>query len=316
MPIIKNEYNERSRGGTELSIAELEKYVGEEALAPFQIIPSRFRGLKQGLIPIYWVHDTENDPEMKHLENGGWAKFELLIFVSNWQMQRFIERYDIPWSRCVVVPNACVPFQSIRPITTDGPIRFIYHTTPHRGLNVLTAAFEKLSETEDVHLDVYSSFSIYGWSERDKPYEPLYERLRNNPKVTYHGARPNEEVREALLNTHFFVYPCTWPETGCRALIEAMMAGVMCSVTNYGCLYETASRIASTYQFQDDLKALANVTYQLMLSLVQYARSISTDDLNLIRRDIHGKATEAYSWDSRAAEWRGLLEQISRRRGA
>ena len=211
MPIIRNEYNAKSVGGTELSMAELEQYLGEEMIKDFQIIPSRFRGLEPDLIPIYWIHDTENDPEMQHLENGGWKKFALLIFVSNWQMQRFIERFDIPWSRCLVIPNACVPFNPPAKLTTDGTVRFIYHTTPHRGLAILAPAFEKLAEDEDVHLDVFSSFSIYGWDERDKQFEPLYDKLRANPKITYHGARPNEEVRAHLSSTHFFVYPCIWP---------------------------------------------------------------------------------------------------------
>ncbi len=310
MPIIRNEYNEKSKGGTELSIAELEKYVGEEALADFQIIPSRFRGLKEGLIPIYWVHDTENDPEMDHLKNGGWRKFAMLVFVSNWQMQRFIEKFQIPWSRCFVLPNAVEPFE--KPIWLDNAstLNFIYHTTPHRGLSVLAAAFEKLSQEEDVHLDVYSSFSIYGWTERDAQFEPLYNRLRSNPKVTYHGAVPNSEVREALIHNHGFVYPCIWPETGCRALIEAMCAGTLSTTTNYGCLYETAGTLASTYQMQDDLNVLAGDTYGIMKGLVQGIRGLTATTFNTMREDLHMRANGNFSWIRRAEQWKSLLNLV------
>ena len=310
MPISRNEVNINSRGGTELSMGELESRLPPELLEKFQIIPSRFRGIEPGLIPIYWVHDTEGDPEMHHLLDGGWQKFKKIVFVSNWQMQRFVEVYKIPWSHCEVLPNAIDPFDlkkiSASP-TKDEPVRFIYHTTPHRGLNVLVGAFAELAKTENVHLDVYSSFSIYGWNERDEPYQELYSYIGAHPNMTYHGARPNEEIREALLRSHVFVYPCTWPETGCRALIEAMMAGLVCASTNYGCLYETAGDTAYTYQFNEDLGALAGRTLGVIKSVVTRFRDSRLDDARTVNAL---RAQSRFSWDVRGKQWTEFLERM------
>lgn len=309
MPIIRNEYNARSAGGTELSIGELESVLEPGLLSKFQIIPSRFRGLEPDLIPIYWIHDTETDPEMEHLANGGWKKFRKLVFVSNWQMQRFIDKFQIPWGMCEVLPNAINAMGEPDPLFFDGTIRFIYHTTPHRGLNVLVAAFTELAKTEDVHLDVYSSFSIYGWADRDKGYEPLYDIIRANPKMTFHGAKPNVEIREALKKTHAFVYPSIWPETGCRALIEAMMAGVYCCHTNFGCLYETGSGLTSCYQFDEDLNRLASNTYNLMRDLLIDIRS-KPDVYGVQRYAISKRAHSLYSWDVRGVQWNNFLSNL------
>lgn len=312
MPILRNEYNQNSRGGTELSMEELERYAKPELLDKVQIIPSRFRALVGGLVPIYWIHDTENDPEMAHLANGGWQKFKKLVFVSNWQMQRFIEKFEIPWSRCVVIPNAIVPFEDkdFVNLETDETIRFIYHTTPHRGLNVLAAAFDELAKTEDVHLDVYSSFSIYGWTDRDAQFEPLYDRLRSNPKVSYHGAVSNEEIRKVLRHTHSFVYPCTWPETGCRSLMEAISAGAICATTNYGCLYETAHDLAHCYQFNENPGRLAGITLEVMREIVNNLRAGGFTKMNHFRSNTFKRARPVFSWEYRKHQWNQLLEEV------
>ena len=93
-------------------------------------------------------------------------------------------------------------------------MRLIYHTTPHRGLDVLMRAFAKIYERYEgkVHLDVYSSFAVYGWKQRDAPFEHLFETCRRHAGCTYHGAVSNGEVREALTRAHVFAYPSTWME--------------------------------------------------------------------------------------------------------
>ena len=59
-------------------------------------------------------------------------------------------------------------------------IRLVYTSTPQRGLEILVPVFEKLAEVHpDIHLDVFSSFKIYGWDDADKQFEPLYNRIRD-----------------------------------------------------------------------------------------------------------------------------------------
>ena len=103
-----------------------------------------------------------------------------------------------------------------------------------------------------IELEVFSSFNLYGWGERDKEFGSLYDFCRDHPKINYHGTEPNNEIREALKRSHIFAYPSIYNETFSICLAQAMSAGLVCANPNLGALYETASRLTLQYQFQED----------------------------------------------------------------
>lgn len=296
----------KSRGGSELMAERLEKRIDPELLKHFQIHVSRVGQVDSSKIQLLQLQDLPGDPASDHLKNGGFNKFEKLIFVSNWQMQNYIQYYGIPWYKCVVLTNA------IEPITFEEKpsdrVNIIYHTTPHRGLELLVPAFNQLSkEFPDVHLDVYSSFSIYGWDDRDKPYEQLFQAIKDNKQATYHGAKPNEEVREALKKAHIFAYPNIWMETSCMALMEAMSAGCVCVHPNYGALYETAGQYTWMYQWQDNKQDHLNMFYSILKGAVQTVKE-SDETLNHALRAQASYADRFYNVDIKAQAWTSLLK--------
>ena len=218
---IRNELNQNAMGGSELMMTRLYDSLGDE-LDDFQIILSRVRELEDGKWRILWCHDLAEDPEAQHLANGGWQKFHMIVFVSNWQRQSYVDRFNIPWSKTVVMQNAIMPFNDPKPgprIPGVAPIKMIYHTTPHRGLELLYPIVDRLSESHNVQLNVYSSFKVYGWEQRDEPYKDLFKKIEDHPSMTYHGAVDNSEIRAALVGTDIFLYPCIWQETSCLSLI-------------------------------------------------------------------------------------------------
>ena len=202
----RNELNKNSHGGTERMMEQLYRDLPEELLSGFQIIPSRVRELDDSKRRVLFLHDLAQDPEAKAAVelNGGWSRFNRLVFVSHWQRNQFITTYPtIPWSQTAVIPNSIIPIE--RHEKPRDKINIIYHTTPHRGLNILVATFEELYKTnKDIHLDVYSSFELYGWKERDAEFEELFNRIKAHEGMTYHGFKPNEEIREALKKSHIF----------------------------------------------------------------------------------------------------------------
>ena len=99
--------------------------------------------------------------------------------------------------------NTCVIETAIEPVPfIEKPrdtIRLIYTSTPQRGLQILVPVFEELCKKYDnIELDVFSSFKIYGWESADAQYEQLFERCRQHPKINYHGFASNDVVREHL----------------------------------------------------------------------------------------------------------------------
>jgi len=94
----KNELNKEAKGGTELMQERLHQRLDPEILNKFQIIPTRVRDIDPDRKTILWLHDLHGDPEVQHLKNGGWEKFDKLVFVSHWQQQMFNAYLGVPYS--------------------------------------------------------------------------------------------------------------------------------------------------------------------------------------------------------------------------
>lgn len=304
--IERNELTQRAMGGTEL-MAERIASVGPGLLEGVQLIHSRVRDLKDGHKHVLVLHDLPGDPEVQHLANGGWEKFDRLVFVSHWQQQMYNVVLGVPYEAGVVIENAIEPFTSPRSNLKQAgdQIDLIYFSTPHRGLDVLHAAFERLSDADaDLHLHVYSSFALYGWENRDKPFETLFNALKANPQVTVYPVISNAEIRKVLPQMDILAYPSTWPETSCLCLIESMMAGLHCVHSSLGALPETSGGLTSMYQFTEDKLDHVDIFSEMLERAIGDVRiGVSTD----IGRTV---AEQRFSWSVAKEKWSALLKEI------
>lgn len=302
-----NEVDGNAMGGTELMKYGLYDRVDPELLKHFQIVCSRFRGREEGKKCVYWLHDLPNDPESSHLADGGWQKFDKIVYVSHWQKQQYQNYLGIPPSKGAVLKNAIVPLPDTH--KNADTVRLIYHTTPHRGLEILYPVFNQLCTVFDnIELDVFSSFEAYGWPERDEPYQELFDSLREHPKINYHGYQPNEVVREALEKAHIFAYPSIWPETSCIALMEAMSAGCLCVHPDLAALPETGGNFTYMYPFHEDLQQHANQFGNCLHAAISLIQDEEKRELLASRQSMQKTYADSfYSWDIRQQEWTGLL---------
>jgi UDP-glucose:(glucosyl)LPS alpha-1,2-glucosyltransferase len=293
-----------ARGGTEL-MADRINSLPPELLSPFQIIHSRVREFDQTKKKILVLHDLPGDPENQHLENAGWRKFNQLVFVSHWQQQMFNAYRGVPFDAGVVLQNAITPIDvHTKP---DDVIRLMYFSTPHRGLELLYPAFDQLYKKygSKIELNVFSSFNLYGWEERDKPYEPLFEKLRAHPGINYSKAVPNTVIREELKRSHILAYPSIWQETSCLVMIEAMCAGLVCVHSSLAALPETALGCTYMYDYTENVqKHLQRFTETLdgaVQDLIDGA-TVSEDRIEFLN--------ETYSWENRKWQWENLLTSL------
>lgn len=305
------ELAKNSRGGTETAMERLyDGNVPRYLLEQFQIIPTRMRELKEDKYRILWVHDLPEDPEVQQLANDGWRKFHKIAFVSNWQMQKFIDAFKIPWSKCIVMQSGIHPIKEFSgDRKEDGKINILYHTTPHRGLGLLLPVFDHLSKTyPDIHLNVFSSFKLYGWEQRDEQFKPLFDFAKEHPKITYHEmASDHSVIQNAIENSDIFAYPSIWPETSCLCLIEAMSAGLLCVHSNYGVLFETASNWTAMYPYHEDPQTHARVFCSVLEHAIQNLRS---PEVRARRESQRAYMNAFYSWELRSKHWEALLQQI------
>jgi len=264
--VVESEQSKKAMGGTEMMRKRLLDNIDSGLLSDTAIHFSRPREIPNDVkLNILYCHDLAEDPENKILEGSGYKQFDHIVFVTQWQRDQYVAMYNIPYSMCSVIPNAVEKtYNPPENMAHAGKVRFIYHTTPHRGLESLYPIFDALSkEHSNIHLDVYSSFAIYGWAQRDDPYVKLFTDIHSHPNMTYHGSVPNDTVLAALDNADVFLYPNIWKETSCIALIEAIKSGVLCIHPNYGALTETASGASLMYDFSEDLTENANAAYAM-----------------------------------------------------
>jgi UDP-glucose:(glucosyl)LPS alpha-1,2-glucosyltransferase len=306
--VVETELSANSKGGTEMMRSRLLNNVEKGLLENVAVHFSRPRDIPKDVKNIMYCHDLAEDPENQILLENGWKQFDHFVFVTAWQRDQYIRLFGIPYSKCSVIPNAIEKRYEAEEKNTE-TIRFIYHTTPHRGLELLVPIFDALSqEYSNIHLDVYSSFSIYGWEQRDEPYMELFKQILKHPKMTYHGAVPNEEVLEALEKSHIFLYPNIWKETSCIALIEAIRSGLVCIHPNYGGLPETAANATIMYDFDEDATRHANMAYSITKSVLEHQKNDPQFINRFTRSDRFGLAPNDINTFSNL--WSKLLRQI------
>lgn len=269
----ENEVSKNAFGGTELAKRKLASIIDPNLLENFQIICSRPRELMEDKIRIFWAHDLAQDPEsVKFRESSFRDQFHKFVFISNWQMQQYQMVHGMHYdTKSVVLESGIEPVNLDAIEKDDDIIRLVYTSTPQRGLDILVPVFEKLAEKhKNIHLDVFSSFKLYGWEEADKQFEPLYDKIRNHPQMTYYGFVPNDTLKAHLNKSHIFAYPCTWVETSCRAMLEAMSAKLVCVHPNYGALPDTSGSLNVMYQGSSNKDEHANIFMSHLDSAINY----------------------------------------------
>jgi len=305
-----NELNKNAKGGTELMADRLREHVDPELLDQFQIIQSRSRELDPDKKKIYWLHDLPMDPEVQHLKDDGWKKYDKLVFVSHWQQAMYKAYLGVPYSAGIVLRNAIKPIDVVEKPTDK--LRLIYFSTPHRGLDVLYAAFDALSKQyTNIELNVFSSFELYGWPQRDEPYQDLFKQLEDHEHINYHGAVSNDRIRHELQRSHIFAYPSTWQETSCLCLIEAMSAGLVCVHSSLAALPETAMNMTQMYDYTEDKKEHAQRFHANLASIVETLgdESKMTNVNNGI--GVMKQFTDSlYNWQARGDQWTFLLNSL------
>lgn len=304
----ENEISKNSQGGTELSKRSIAKNIPEELSNEFQVVASRIRDINEEKIRIYWAHDLAGDPEVSHFANANSRdRFHKMIFVSNWQLQSYVDKLGIPQDRKLqVIENPIEPL-TLKKKPSD-KINLIYFSTPHRGLELLVPVFEELCKHHNnIHLNVFSSFAIYGWPDADKQFEHVYDKIKEHPNMTYHGFAEQSVLREYIEQSHILAYPSIWQETSCRVLIESMSAGLMCVHSNLAALPETSGGLTSMYQYQDDPQDHMRIFYQYLDHAI---RVVNTEPAENYLKFAKVYADSKYNLSKISDMWRLTMEDL------
>ena len=303
--------NQTPKGGTELQLSFLNKYVDQNLLNKVQIctsIPGKVP-LDPNKVNILWQKNSYDQPNLypwfKNKANH--HKYDWYVFNSHWNHEKFRMMFGLPTEKCIVIKNGVDKIEQSKPYEKGQPIKIIHQNTPWRGLSVLLGAMQ-LVKNPLITLDVYSSCEVYGkdfMEKNDKDYKALYDQAESLPNVNYIGYKSNEYIRENIKNYNMYVYPSIFEETSCISLLEAMSAGLYCVLTNYGALFETGAEFPMYIPYDNNYKALAE----------KFAYGIDAAAATLHEQVIQNHLTTQscytqfyYSWNKQAVSWTNFLQ--------
>jgi glycosyltransferase involved in cell wall biosynthesis len=144
-------------------------------------------------------------------------------------------------------------------------------------------------------------------------YEPLYARCKAHPAIRYHGTVDQDTVRKAYQDAHIFAYPSIWPETSCRCLIEAMMAGCLCVHPNFAALPDTSSGMTDWYDGDANKDRHALRFAEAMAQIINILRNTDVWESNGLtnrRKLAHTIATTRFGWPTVIRKWKNLIAEL------
>ena len=302
-------------GGTQI----IDNYLHEHLdLDGFHIWPTTFDGkeIDPSVINVYHQHLEASLGDMANIFTEERINMmDAVVFISHWQCEDYL--INFPWldtRNCHVIKNATSTFPDPKK-STDGKLKAIYTSTPFRGLELIPEIWKRL-DRDDIELDIYSSLEIYGKDFEDKvkeaygsKFDDLFKELDSIPGINYKGYVTNEEVKQACLDAHIYLYPAIIMETSCLSLMEAMAGGCASIYTNLGALSETGSEFGypSLMSFNDD-HLVDNFVKKINFVCDNYWTHSVQEKLkrqcNFYR--------ENYSWEVRLKEWEALLKDLKK----
>ncbi len=295
-------------GGTELMFHELNRRLADSG-HDFWTQISLFNYLPQADFTkktVYWNQLSWDQPAVQFLKDRQMVeKIDHFVFVSHWQAEQFRRVFQIPGYKTWVLKNACLGVEP--PI--DSPkerIKLCYTSTPWRGLEVLIRAWEILNPS-DCELHIFSSCQIYGpeFGQNDVVYQSLYDKCQTTPGIVYRGSIPNEDLRRELTSFDILAYPCTFEETSCISVIDALSAGLRVVSSNLGALPETSEGWARLYPYLMDPETHAQ---RFSAVLNEEIHRLKAREWNAQDQVSHFQ--KYWSWDYRIQEWIQFLTRI------
>lgn len=187
-------------------------------------------------LKVLFLADTESVGLGEYVRNG---KIDVVMSVSNWQAEKIAREEGITGQFWIITSNGV---RNDLPVTKDKvKNRFIFASTPERGLETLLDVWPRILEkVPDATLHLYSSF--LGWRHTDEEDKRMmagvYSRIEGMQGVTNRRHASEAELRLALSEAEFYLYPADFYETCCMCVLECMLVGVIPVVTGRAGLLE------------------------------------------------------------------------------
>lgn len=194
-----------------------------------------FEDLPSKILKVWWCHHFIDQPIIRR--NAPYYRMfgDKCVTLSQCQHDEFENDLKIKSS---IIGHGIWPDEICTTEEKD-PYRLIYASTPFRGLERIPDLFPAIKAAEPrATLAVASSMGTYGNPEQDDQYRSILDNVANLDGVEMLGALNQEQLYKEYAKASIFFYPCTWRETYCLAMDEAIAHGCEPVTTDIGALPE------------------------------------------------------------------------------
>ncbi len=217
-------------------------FVSSRAAAPFS-------GPVESKQKYLWMHDVNIGPGLRSVV----GKQTKIIPISHWHQSYLRRLYGIPDQYMHVIPNGIDIDRYPEAGSYDDGHRFIWTSSPDRGLEYLMALWPNIREIlPDATLDIF-----YGWDFIDRLLEKMPDHPIRYLKVKMGYQWENLGGEEAGLKwwgrvspvalaalqcqSNLWAYPTTFMETYCLSAVQAQAAGCVPMTTSLAALKENVA---------------------------------------------------------------------------
>jgi glycosyltransferase involved in cell wall biosynthesis len=174
-----------------------------------------------------WEHDVAYPELTSELAD----QFEKILVLSEWH-KGYAEKVS-PFlnGKLARTSNGIMP-ELFSPNGHRQRHRFIYCSSPDRGLDILLGWWPKIREMwPDAELHTYYGWQYFPSDTQATQWKNAVTQLLNQPGVEWHGRTGQKELAKEFLRTQFWLYPsfhrtgADWDETFCITALEAQAAG-------------------------------------------------------------------------------------------
>ena len=179
--------------------------------------------------------------------------------------------------------------------------RIVYTSSYDRGLEHLLGMWADVKkEVPDAELHVYYGWQLFQEFYKDNPasmkWKDKMEELLKQDGITDHGRIPQHELKEEMLKSGIWAYPCHFGEINCISAIKAQAYGCEPVVVNYAALKETVQHGRKIEGDIYDSEAKEEFKKQLI-------EALTTPMSEEKRQEMQKWAIDKYSWDRIASQW-------------
>ncbi len=179
-----------------------------------------------------WLHDILPIGDVLFQTH---KKFKRVLTLSKWHKNYFVNEYGIPPEMVYVTRNA-----TDVGVFTKGsgdlkkiPFRFIYSSSPDRGLDVVLKIVTVLRSR-------YPTLTLAVFCKEEYMTEEMKETIRSNSSfITNHGRVEKERLAREYLQSDVWLYPTYFQETYCITALEAQLARCLCVYSGLAGLTDT-----------------------------------------------------------------------------